>query len=136
MQRWRTIPFNLARLQQPQSNELGTMTADDFRRIALAMPGAEEKGHMGHPDFRVGGKIFATLGYPDAGWGMVKLTPEDQRVYVAMDLVTFVPVKGAWSAKGCTTVRLRAANEAAVHEAMECAWRAASAKAAPKRRKR
>jgi hypothetical protein len=113
------------------------MTADEFRRIALSMPGAEEKGHMGHPDFRVGGKIFATLGYPDAGWGVVKLTPEQQRVYIAMDPGTFVPVKGAWGLQGNTSVRLRAANEAAVHEAMESAWRTASTKkAAPKKRGR
>jgi len=79
---------------------------------------------MGHPDFRVGGKIFATLGYPDAGWGMVKLTPEEQRVYVALDADMFVPVKGAWGLRGCTNVRLRAAREAVVHEALESAWRA------------
>jgi hypothetical protein len=112
------------------------MTADDFRRIALGLPAAEEKGHMGHPDFRVGGKIFATLGYPDAGCGMVKLTPEEQRVYVALDANAFVPVKGAWGLGGCTTVRLSAATEARVHEALEGAWRAAQAKrkAAPKKR--
>ena len=121
-----------------RSYDLSTMTADEFRRIALSLPGAEEKVHMGHPDFRVGGKIFATLGYPDAGWGMVKLTPEEQRVYVAMNPGTFVPVKGAWGVKGCTSVHLRSANEAAVHEAMERAWRAASTKkkAAPKKRGR
>jgi hypothetical protein len=51
------------------------ISAEDFRRIACGLPGAEEKGHMGHPDFRVSGKIFATLGYPDAGWGMVKAHP-------------------------------------------------------------
>ena len=91
---------------------------------------------MGHPDFRVGGKIFATLGYPEAGWGMVKLTPEQQRVYVARDAGVFVPVKGAWGLRGSTNVRLRAASEAVVHEALASAWRTAQAtrKAAPKRR--
>jgi hypothetical protein len=112
------------------------INAEDFRRIACSLAGAEEKGHMGHPDFRVGGKIFATLGYPDTGWGMVKLTPEEQRVYVAMDAGVFVPVKGAWGLRGCTNVRLRAAHEAVVQEALESAWRAAYAtkKAAPKKR--
>ena len=111
------------------------ITAEDFRRIACGLPGAEEKGHMGHPDFRVGGKIFATLGYPDAGWGMVKLTPEGQRVFVALDARVFVPVKGAWGLRGCTNVRLRDASEAVVDEALERAWRAArdQKKAAPKK---
>lgn len=54
------------------------MTVDGFRRLALSMPESSEVGHMGHPDFRVGGKIFATLGYPDRGWAVVKLTPEQQ----------------------------------------------------------
>jgi YjbR len=112
------------------------ISAEDFRRIACGLPGAEEKGHMGHPDFRVSGKIFATLGYPDAGWGMVKLTPEEQRVYVALDGRAFVPVKGAWGLSGCTNVRLRDASEAIIHEALESAWRAArdKKKAAPKKR--
>ena len=83
---------------------------------------------MGHPDFRVGGKIFATLGYPDTGWGMVKLTPEEQRIYLALDANVFVPVKGAWGLGGCTNVRLRAASEAVVHEALESAWRTAQVK--------
>ena len=111
------------------------ITAEDFRRIACGLPGAEEKGHMGHPDFRVGGKIFATLGYPDAGWGMVKVTFEEQRLYVALDGGAFAPVKGAWGLRGCTNVCLRDASEAVVHEALESAWRAAQdkKKAAPKK---
>ena len=107
------------------------ITAEDFRRIACGMPGSEEKGHMGHPDFRVAGKIFATLGYPDEGWGMVKLTPEDQRTYVAQDDTVFVPVKGAWGLRGCTNVRLRDASEAVVNEALETAWRTVQAKNKP-----
>ena len=111
------------------------ITSEDFHRIACGLPGAEEKGHMGHPDFRVGGKIFATLGYPDAGWGMVKLTPEEQRVYVALDASVWVPVKGVWGLRGSTSVRLRDATEAVLHEALESAWRAArdKKKAAPKK---
>jgi len=112
------------------------MSPDDFRNIALSLPGASESAHMNHPDYRVGKKIFATLAYPDAGWGMVKLTPEEQRVYVALDANVFVPVKGAWGLRGCTNVRLRAANEALVHEALESAWQAAQAKKKAARKKR
>jgi hypothetical protein len=86
------------------------MTADNFRRIALSLPETSESAHMDHPDFRVRGKIFATLGYPDAAWGMVKLSPEDQEV-VAAEPDVFVPVKGAWGRQGNTNVRLDAASE-------------------------
>lgn len=72
------------------------MTPDGFRRLALSMPEAREVGHMGHPDFRVRGKIFATLSYPDESWGMVKLTPEQQQAFVSAQPVVFCPVKGAW----------------------------------------
>ena len=61
------------------------MTPDTFRRLARTMPEAIEVGHMGHPDFRVGGKIFATLGYPEDGWAMVKSTPEQQEAFVATE---------------------------------------------------
>jgi YjbR len=98
-----------------------SMNASDFRRIALGMPEATEQAHMAHPDFRVRGKIFATLGYPDAAWGMVKLTPEQQRSYVQLDPAGFVPVKGAWGAKGCTNIRLSAAREELLQEAMRAA---------------
>ena len=94
------------------------MTPDDFRRIALGMPGASESSHMRHPDFRIRGKVFATLGYPDKAWGMVKLTPEQQRAFVQSDPAAFVPVKGAWGEKGCTNVRLSAAREDLLQEAM------------------
>jgi hypothetical protein len=56
------------------------LTADEFQEIALAMPDAAEGSHRGHSDFRVGNRIFATLGYPDTGWAMVKLTPEQQEI--------------------------------------------------------
>jgi len=97
------------------------MTSEDFRRLALEMPGAAESLHMRHPDFRVRGKIFATLGYPDEDWGMVKLTPEQQRTFVRLDSAAFVPVKGAWGQKGSTNVRLLAAKEALLLEAMAAA---------------
>jgi len=83
------------------------MTHDDFRRIALDLPESVESAHMGHPDFRVGGKIFATLGYPDASRGMVKLTPEQQELFARVAPAVFVPAKGAWGRSGSTTVQLK-----------------------------
>ena len=99
------------------------MTTAEFRKIALSLPDAEEHAHQDHPDFRVGGKIFATLGYPDAAWAMVKLYPAQQQDFVAADPKTFVPVKGAWGLKGCTNVSLKAATPAKAHEALHMAWR-------------
>lgn len=99
------------------------MTAAEFRAMALSLPEATEAAHMGHPDFRVGGRIFATLGYPRSGWGMVSLTPEQQELFVRAQPAAFAPVKGGWGRKGATNVRLRAANKAAVREALSIAWR-------------
>jgi len=78
---------------------------------------------MGHPDFRVGGKIFATLGFPGAGWGVVGLTREQQEFFVGAEPKTFVPVKGGWGERGATHVRLRAARTGPVREALIAAWR-------------
>ena len=99
------------------------MTSNDFRRLALSLPEVIEAAHMGHPDFRVGGKIFATLGYPRAGWGMVGLTPDQQELFVGTEPKAFVAVKGGWGRKGATNVRLRAAKRGAVREALVTAWR-------------
>ena len=66
------------------------------------MPGATESAHNRHPDFRVGPRIFATLGYPDADWAMVKLPPEMQEMYVTAEPAVFTPVKGAWGRRGST----------------------------------
>ncbi len=99
------------------------MTAKEFRAIALSLPEATEAAHMGHPDFRVGGRIFATLGYPRSGWGMVSLTPERQELFVRAQPGAFAPVKGGWGRSGATNVRLRAAKTAAVREALSIAWR-------------
>jgi len=99
------------------------MTADQFRRLALGLPGVSEKAHMAHPDFRVGGKIFATLGAPNEMWGMVKLTPEQQQRFVRENPRVFVPVKGAWGSQGCTNVCLKPATKAIVSPAMVSAWR-------------
>ena len=99
------------------------MTAAGFRRIALGLKDAIEQAHHDHPDFRVGGRIFATLGYPDKGWGMVSLTREQQRDWVRAHPHAFAPVKGAWGEQGATNVRLGAVDEEALGEAMTLAWR-------------
>ena len=99
------------------------MTALEFRRMALSLPQAVEAAHMGHPDFRVAGRIFATLGYPESGWAMVKLTPEQQELFVKTQPAAFAPVKGGWGRGGATNVRLRAAKKGAVCEALMTAWR-------------
>ncbi|MCU1239332.1 MAG: MmcQ/YjbR family DNA-binding protein [Candidatus Acidoferrum typicum] len=99
------------------------MTAEQFRRLALSFPEAVESSHMNHPDFRVrGGKIFATLAYPDAKWGMVKLTPEQQEEFVRAEPEVFVPVKGGWGRGGATNVRLRVATSRQLRPAMAAAW--------------
>jgi hypothetical protein len=98
------------------------MTADEFRSLALTLPEATEASHMNHPDFRVRGKIFATLG-PKEAWGMVKLTPEQQGVFIRTEPKVFEPVRGAWGRKGCTIVQLDAATEPSVRQALIAAWR-------------
>jgi hypothetical protein len=98
------------------------MTASEFRRLALSLPEATEATHMGHPDFRVGGKIFATLGYPQAGLGVVLLTPEQQELFVRTEPKTFVPVPAGWGKQGSTQVLLRTARKTAVREALTMAW--------------
>ncbi len=105
------------------------MTAKDFRRLALALPETTESAHMDHPDFRVRGKIFATLGYPAKGWGMVKLTPEQQHYFSKDYPDIFIPVKGAWGRRGATSVHLKKAKKEAVQKAICSAWR----NTAPKR---
>ncbi|MBO0701115.1 MAG: MmcQ/YjbR family DNA-binding protein [Zavarzinella sp.] len=104
------------------------MTAGDFRALALSLPEAVESAHMDHPDFRVRGKIFATLG-PDETWGMVKLTPDQQKLFVRTEPAVFEPVAGRWGRRGATRVRLEAATEPAVRQALIAAWR----NTAPKR---
>ncbi len=114
------------------------LSAKDFRRIALGMEGAVESAHMGHPDFRAHGRIFATL-HPDKQWGMVKLTPEQQQKLVREHAATFAPENGAWGRQGCTRVRLDAVAEETLGEAMTLAWqntakKRAAAPSKPKRR--
>jgi hypothetical protein len=98
------------------------MTADDFRKIALSFPDTAESAHMAHPDFRVRGKIFATLGAPDREHGMAKLSPMDQQAFLQADPLAFAPAKGAWGERGCTIVRLRVAKKKLVREALRAAW--------------
>ena len=99
------------------------MTAAEFRRMALGFPEATEGAHMDHPDFRVGGKIFATLGYPESGVGMVKLFPDQQKDLVRAEPEAFAPVNGLWGQRGATYVRLKAAKKASVRRALAAAWR-------------
>jgi len=77
---------------------------------------------MDHPDFRVGGKVFATLGYPEEGWGMVKLTPLEQEMFVKAQPTVFVPAKGAWGRRGATCVRLKGVRAATLRRALRAAW--------------
>lgn len=102
------------------------MTPSDFRKLALSLPETAEHAHMNHPDFRVAGKIFATLGYPNREWGMVRVTPVEQGMLVEAEPDVFVPAKGAWGRQGSTTVNLKAAKKSTVRKAMAAAWRLAA----------
>lgn len=105
------------------------MTPTDFRRMALALPEVVEASHMRHPDFRVGGKIFATMGFPETDWAMVTLTPDEQELFVQIDPKGFQPVQGGWGRQGATSVLLKSAKRAAVREALLAAWRNRAPKA-------
>lgn len=98
------------------------MDADDFRRLALSLPQATESAHMGHADFRVRGKIFATLG-PEEIWGMVKLTPEQQAALVRTKPRIFEAINGAWGRGGATKVWFGEAAESTIRRALVAAWR-------------
>jgi hypothetical protein len=110
------------------------MTANEFRKLALSFPETIESAHMHHPDFRVGGKIFATLGYPDKDSGVIKLTPEEQRDFVRSDPNIFQSVKGAWGRRGNTIVHLPTAKIDKVRKAIGVAWRNTSSKRIAKKR--
>ena len=105
------------------------MTSNEFRKLALSFPEAIESAHMRHPDFRVGGRIFATLGYPDEHAAMVKLSPEEQNEFVRISPSVFTRVKGAWGRQGATSINLPAATIKIVRKALAEAWR----NTAPKR---
>jgi YjbR len=106
--------------------DMTAMTTATFRKLALSFPGAEERRHMNHPDFRIGNKIYATLGYPRAGWAMVKLPPEEQAAFVQMKPGMFVPVKGKWGEQGCTNVILARATMPPVRAALRAAYESAT----------
>jgi len=97
------------------------MTIDHFRRMALEIPTAVEQSHMNHPDFRIAGRIFASLGVPDENWGMVKLTPEQQRTFIEKAPDVFKPSSGAWGRQGYTNVYLTAAKATIVRTALDAA---------------
>jgi len=99
------------------------MDAEDFRRIALSLDGAEESSHMGAPDFRVGGMIFATLASLGRGYGNLRLTPEQQAAFVEELPEIFVPIAGGWGKMGMTHIRLAAASEDVLTGALRTAWK-------------
>lgn len=98
------------------------MNADTFRKSALRLPGASEGSHINHADFRVASRIFATLGYPDEKWAMVKLTPEQQEIVMAAEPDTFKPAAGAWGRKGSTHVLLEKLDAATAASVLRMAW--------------
>ncbi len=99
------------------------MTPASFRKLALSYQGASEGGHGGHPDFRAGGKVFASMGYPDDNSAVVKLTPDQQELLVAAEAGIFSPVKGVWGRRGYTRVHLPAADAKTLSSALAMAWR-------------
>jgi hypothetical protein len=99
------------------------MTASDFRRIALSLEGAEEGSHMGAADFRVGGRIFATLAAERHGYGNLMLNPEQQAAFLAEQPEVFLPVAGTWGRNGATHLRLAVADEDTLRGALHSAWK-------------
>jgi hypothetical protein len=99
------------------------MTANEFRKLALGFPGATEAEHMNHPDFRAGGKIFATLDYPDKNSGMVKLTPSQQSSFIRKPPEAFQPCSGVWGQRGATHVHLPSATRRVLRAALDAAWK-------------
>jgi hypothetical protein len=99
------------------------MKAADFRRIALSLEGVEESSHMGAPDFRVGGRIFATLASQSKGYGNLMLTPEQQAAFIEERPDVFVPIAGGWGRMGMTHIRLAKATEDVLAGALRTAWK-------------
>jgi hypothetical protein len=114
------------------------MSQNRFRRVALGLPEVVEGAHQGHADFRLGNRIFATLGYPDDEWGMVKLTPEQQSVLVEAEPEIFRPVPGGWGRQGNTNVRLARADPVTLQSALTMAWQniAPTPRAKPRAKKK
>ena len=99
------------------------MKVADFRRVALSLPDAEESSHMGQPDFRVGGRIFATLASAKQGYGNLMLTLEQQQAFVDEAPEVFLPIAGGWGRMGMTHIRLDAAQEDVLYGALHTAWK-------------
>jgi hypothetical protein len=99
------------------------MKVADFRRVALSLPDAEESSHMGQPDFRVGGRIFATLASAKQGYGNLMLTLEQQQAFVEEAPEVFLPIAGGWGRMGMTHIRLDAAQEDVLYGALHTAWK-------------
>jgi len=99
------------------------MNVADFRRIALSLPGAEESSHMGNPDFRVDGRIFATLASAKQGFGNLMLSVEQQTVFVEEMPEVFLPIPGGWGRMGSTHIRLAEATEDVLYGALHTAWK-------------
>jgi hypothetical protein len=102
------------------------VTPNEFRKLALSFPESEERAHMNHHDFRVAGKIFATLGYPNTERGMVKVTPVEQEMLVNAEPAVFSPEAGAWGRRGCTRVNLKSAKVVTMRRALAAAWQLAA----------
>jgi len=98
------------------------VTVQQYREMALAFPEAIESSHMNHPDFRVRGKIFATILSPAKGVAMIKLTPKQQKAFMKEEPAVFAPATGAWGANGATMVDLARASEASVRRGLELGW--------------
>jgi hypothetical protein len=111
------------------------MNAKDFRRIALSFEGAEESSHMGAPDFRVGGRIFATLASQRQGFGNLQLTLGQQAAFVEELPEVFLPIPGGWGRMGMTHIRLAAASEDVLRGALHAAWKLRVEKNAKTKRK-
>ena len=112
------------------------MTAADFKRIALSMEGAGEGAHMGATDFRVGGRIFATLASVSQGYGNLMLDKEQQEAFVSELPDVFLPIAGGWGRMGMTHIRLAVASEDVLYGALHTAWKLRVSKNAPKRKGR
>jgi hypothetical protein len=108
------------------------MTIEEFRKMALEIPTALELSHMHHPDFRVAEKIFASLGAPNESWGMVKLTPEQQRTFIEKAPEIFKPCSGAWGRAGATNVYLASARASVVRAALDVAAKNVTSRARKK----
>jgi hypothetical protein len=118
-----TLSWQLCFLWELWFDARMAVSPKEFRKLALSLPETIEGSHMGHADFRAGGKIFATLGYPDKNYGMVKLAPADQARLIDPEAGTFMPAAGAWGRQGATIVLLKSVDKDVLRGAIEKAWR-------------